>query len=125
MYEIWLVINILWEIALSVLPALLALMGAWGVVVVLAAARRGGAWWPALRRSLAFGALVAVLALFAIPLVLDSSISEVRYVADWLGLAGMAGGAGAGAALLAWPMLVLALARVPAAHKAANVLSQA
>lgn len=107
MYEIWLVMNIVWEIALGLWPwlALYALLGG-GLVV--------GAWrlpWALWRRALpgtaAVGAGAALVAFLAIPTAVGSSLLEMGYWVDWANLASLALGAGVAVMALAWPAGVL------------------
>jgi hypothetical protein len=120
MYEIWLMLNILWETALGVWPLLAVAALAWVVLVALAwrrsraaaalgseagdtraspARRLGRAWAPALAAAL----VVAVLAFFALPMLTRSSLRELAYWVDWLSQAGIAAGVGLVAFAFAWP----------------------
>jgi hypothetical protein len=112
MYEIWLMLNIVWEIALGAMPWLLAAAAVWAVLVVLAARHRAsssaaGPAPAAARPALAVGLGAAVLALFAVPALTQSSLGEATYLADWLALGGIALAAGVAAFLFAWPALRL------------------
>lgn len=104
MYEIWLVMNIVWEIALGVWPLLLAAALAWAVLMALALRRRGRA---RLSSSLAVGGGVAVLAFVAVPSLTRSSLGELAYWVDWANLGAIAMAAGVAAAAFAWPLLRL------------------
>ena len=107
MYEIWLVINILWEIALGIWPWLAVAAVAWLALMAVAAARRANAWRSALPLALGAGALVAVAAFFAVPALTKSSLVELAYWVDWANLLAIATGFGAAAALFAWPLATL------------------
>ncbi|GAA4004802.1 hypothetical protein GCM10022279_31140 [Comamonas faecalis] len=104
MYEIWLGLNIFYEIALTIWPALLALVLAW-LALLLAARRRLSV--RALRGALVPGALVALALFFTLPALTQSALSNMGYWVDWANLLAMALGFGAAAALLAWPALAL------------------
>lgn len=108
MYEIWLGLNILLEIALTVWPVLLALVLAW-LVLMLAARKHLNA--RTLRRAALPGTLVAALAGFTLPALTQSSLANMGYWVDWASLLGMALGLGAAAALLVWPLASLACRR--------------
>lgn len=110
MYEIWLMLNILWEMALGVWPLLAAVVLAWAVMLVLAwrgARNPAGARRRAPGLALAVGAAAAVAAFVALPTLTGSSLRELAYWVDWLSLAGVALGVGAAAFLLAWPLVKL------------------
>lgn len=107
MYEIWLMLNIVWETLLGAWPLVMALLLVFvaGMAIVLA---RGGADWrrawpPALAGALIVGALVVV----GLPRLTGSSLSELKYWVDWLALAGIAAACAAVAAALLLPWSAL------------------
>ncbi|MCC7151322.1 MAG: hypothetical protein IT501_04930 [Rubrivivax sp.] len=107
MYEIWLALNIVWEMALLVWPWLLAL-AVLGAALWLTALARGGARWRAgLSGALGVGVLAAAAAVATLPLWSRSSWSELAYWVDWANLAAIAAGAAGVAAALAWPLLAM------------------
>jgi len=107
MYEIWLVMNILWEIALGLWPwlALYALLG--GGLVALAWRQPWPLWRRALPGTAALAAGAALLAFLAIPTAVRSSLQEMGYWVDWANLASLALGFGVAVMALAWPAGVL------------------
>jgi hypothetical protein len=111
MYEIWLVLNIVWELALDVWPWLVAVATLWLVLVAAAARMRGVPAVAGLAPAVGVGALVAALAVFLVPAMVKSSVSEVAYWVDWANLAAIAGGLGAVAVAFAWPLLHLRAGR--------------
>ena len=112
MYEIWLVINILWEIALGIWPLLVAAGLAWIALTAWALRRARGRWRAALPVALAAAAVVAVLTFLAVPGLTRSSLGELRYWVDWANLAGIAGGFGGATLAFAWPLAALLRATV-------------
>ena len=112
MYEIWLVLNILYEIALTVWPQLLVIALVWLALMLAARRRLAG---RSLRGALLLGALVAVALFFALPSLTQSSLANMDYWVDWASLSGMALGFGAAAAIFLWPVLALACPRCRAA----------
>ena len=64
MYEIWLVLNIVYEIALSIWPTLLVLLLIWLVLLVVARKRLNSC---AIRPAMMLAAVVAVVLFFATP----------------------------------------------------------
>lgn len=106
MYEIWLVLNILWEMALGVWPLLAGAALLW-LLLLAAAARRGAGWRAALPWTVAAGALAAVAGFVLLPAWSRSSLSEMGYWVDWANLAAMACGVGAAVAVFVWPLLAM------------------
>lgn len=106
MYEIWLGLNIVWEIALQWrLPLLIGLL-AWATLVGLAWGR-GARWRASWPPAAGLGALSAIVAFFAVPGLSKSSLAEMGYWVDWANLTGIALGVGAVALAYAWPALAL------------------
>ena len=110
MYEIWLVINILWEMALSLWPVLLVVGVIWALLV-LRAVSRGGAWRQSLALALAAGGVVALVLVPVVPGAVGSSLRDMGYWVDWANLLAICAGFGAAAFALAWPLLAHARAR--------------
>ncbi len=106
MYEIWLVMNIVWELALANAPLLLAALLLW-VILLAAALRRRPRWGAALPPALLVGVAVAVLAFLAVPTALKSSFGDMGYWVDWANLLAIACGFGAAALAFAWPLVAL------------------
>lgn len=101
MYEIWLMLNIVWELVLLHRWALGAVL--LGLALLWAAARgRSG------RRTGPTFALVAAvvfpLAIVGLPMLFGSSVTEARYGPDWLLVIGSAAGAAMLAGLFAVPV---------------------
>jgi hypothetical protein len=107
MYEIWLMMNIGWEIALTIWPLLAGVAIAWAAL--LAVAWRSGPlpWQPALPTSLGVAAATAALAFLALPALTQSSLAEMGYWVDWATLASLAVGVGGVALAFAWPLSAL------------------
>jgi hypothetical protein len=106
LYNIWLGLNILYEIVLPVLwlVALLALV--WGATLVFALLRAPAATW---RKTLPLSALVGVLGaalVFALgPALSSSSFADLDYWVDWAFLVGGALTAGLVLWVATWPGL--------------------
>ena len=110
MYEIWLVINILWEIALGLWPVLLLVAVTWAFLV-LRAFTRGAAWQRSLGLALVIGVGVALLLIPLVPGAIGSSLSDMGYWVDWANLLAICGWFGVVVAALVWPMLASAKAQ--------------
>ncbi|MDO9278175.1 MAG: hypothetical protein Q7U05_06395 [Polaromonas sp.] len=109
MYEVWLGLNILYEIALTVLPVLAVLAFAWLVILVI---RRENLRQAQIGLLLSVAALVTVVAAIALPSLSKSSLADMGYWVDWATLLGVAAGFGFAAAVFLWPLLTRASHRV-------------
>lgn len=107
MYEIWLVMNIAWEIAVGLWPLLLAAALLWTVLLLTAWRRPGTRWRPAVLPAVGIGAVVMLAAVLLVPGWSRSSLSEMGYWVDWANLLTVAGGFGAAAWAWAWPLLAM------------------
>ena len=105
MYEIWLAMNIVYEIALGIWPLLALLLAVWAVMLVAARGRLGG---RQVRQAALLGALVAVALFFSVPTLTQSSLANMGYWVDWANLLAVALGLGALAAVFSLPLLGLA-----------------
>lgn len=102
MYEIWLAMNIVYEIASDLLPALVSLALVWTVMVVINRKKLVRASGAALA---AVAVLVALASALALPSLSKSSLADMGYWVDWVSLLGLAAGVGVATALLLWPVL--------------------
>ena len=111
MYEIWLGLNIFWEMALTRLPMVLGWLLLVVVLAGLALAFARNALCRAFAPALVIGLLTLVAAIFVLPGLTQSSLGEMGYWFDWLTLFGVSAAAGAALALPLWPALALLLRR--------------
>jgi hypothetical protein len=107
MYEIWLVTNIVWEIALGVWPLLAAAVVAWGVLMASAWRRPAAQWRSAWPMAAAVAVVAAVVGFLVVPSMTRSSLQELAYWVDWANLASVALGIGVAVLAFAWPANVL------------------
>jgi len=107
MYEIWLVMNIVWEIALDFWPLLALGAIAWLVLMALAWRRPAAHWRSAWPMAAGVAAVAAVIGFLVVPTATRSSLQELAYWVDWANLASIALGIGAAALAFAWPAGVL------------------
>jgi hypothetical protein len=105
MYEVWLGLNILYEIALSLWPALSVLLLVWLSMVLW---KRKDLKRVNARVLLAVAVLGTAVATIALPSMLRSSLSDMGYWVDWAMLLVTAAGLGVAAAVLLWPLLARA-----------------
>jgi hypothetical protein len=104
MYEIWLAMNIAYETALGLLPALAPLVLMWAVMMVI---NRKKLNRVKLITLAAVAVLVALAAVLALPSLSKSTLADIGYWVDWAALLGMAAGVGVAAAVLLWPVLAM------------------
>jgi hypothetical protein len=107
MYEIWLVMNIVWEIALGLWPVLAVGAVVWLVLLILASRRPTGCWRRAWPTAAATAGVAALIGFVSIPATTRSSLLELAYWVDWANLASIAAGVGVAALAFAWPIGVL------------------
>lgn len=104
MYEIWLVMNIVWEIALGFWPLLAAAAVAWGVLMALAWRRPAAHWRSAWPMAAGVAVVATVVGFLVVPSMTRSSLQELAYWVDWANLASIALGIGVAALAFAWPV---------------------
>jgi hypothetical protein len=100
MYEVWLMLNIVYEIALSYAVLISLCVGGWLVLMWLARRHLTAKVIPL---TLKLGAFATVLAFIALPAINKSSFSAMGYWVDWFNLASWALTAGVMAACVAFP----------------------
>lgn len=114
MYEIWLMLNILWEIALGVWPLLVGGALLWLALMGMAWRATGARWSAGFLPVLLTGVVVAVAAFMVLPGSLHSTLSDMGYWLDWAALLGLAAAVGGAVSAFAWPLLVWRRGRVQA-----------
>lgn len=107
LYDIWLGINIFWEIALSKLPIIFLAAFIWIILAGIALSKKPIKWCAATRTALIPAAIVAVVIFFLFPGQSFSSLAEMGYWVDWAVLSAIALGFGALAFLYAVPALII------------------
>jgi hypothetical protein len=104
MYEIWLAMNIAYETALGLVPALAPLVLMWAVMMVINRKKLKRVKTVTLA---AVAVLLSLAAVLALPSLSQSTLSDMGYWVDWAALLGMAAGVGVAAAVLLWPVLAM------------------
>lgn len=102
MYEIWLMLNIVYEMALAAWPVLAVGLGLWLTLLWLAKAQLGR---RAIPLSLGLGAAATIVAFLVLPALDHSSLADMGYWVDWANLGGLALAVGAVAAMLSFPVV--------------------
>jgi len=109
MYEIWLAVNIAWEIVVAQAVWAVPLAIVFAGLVVHAFARRGD--WRAGWRWAWKSALVAgVVAALVLPSLSGASWSDLSYIVDWVLLVLIAAAVAAVVGAIAWPLATVLLA---------------
>jgi len=109
MYEIWLALNIAWEILVAQATWAVPLAIVFAGLVVHALARRGdwrGGWRWAWKSALLAGVAAAIV----LPSLSGASWSDLAYVVDWVLLAVIAAAAAAVVGAIVWPLAAVLLA---------------
>ena len=104
MYEIWLTLNILYELGLQYLPVVIGTALLWLALMAVAAARGRAGWGAALKPAIAIAVVVTAITFFITPGMTKSSFANMGYWVDWMNLFFYAAAFGAVAAALAWPI---------------------
>ena len=103
MYEIWLGINIFYELALMYLPLLFVLFVVWAGLMVYAFQKKAH-WSKGIKGAMIGGIIATIIAFLVVPGMTKSSLSELGYWFDYVALLGIATMYGAVAAALIWPL---------------------
>ena len=105
-YEIWLGMNIMWEIALSFLSYILIAAIIW-LAISFVTYQKKASWLVAFKSTFIIGLIVTVIAFFTLPTLTLSSFRDMNYWLDWATLTLMACGVGAVVFGFIWPFMAL------------------
>lgn len=107
MYEIWLTLNILYELGLQYLPVVIGTALLWLALMAVAAARGRADWDAALKPAIAIAVVVTAITFFVTPGMTQSSFANMGYWVDWGNLLLYAAAFGAVGGALAWPVAAM------------------
>ena len=107
MYEIWLTLNILYELGLQYLPMVIGTALLWLALMAVAAARGRAGWGAALKPAIAIAVVVTAITFFITPGMTKSSFANMGYWVDWGNLFLYAAAFGGVAAALVWPLAAM------------------
>ncbi|HRO37461.1 hypothetical protein [Thauera sp.] len=107
MYEIWLTLNILYELGLQYLPVVIGTALLWLALMAVAAARGRAGWGAALKPAIAIAVVVTAITFFITPGMTQSSFANMGYWVDWGNLLLYAAAFGAVGGALAWPVAAM------------------
>lgn len=106
-YDIWLALNIFWEIALGKLSIILLAGVIWIIITTIALSKRYIHWGTVLRTALIPAGIVAVVMFFLFPGQSFASLADMGYWVDWAVLSAIALGFGAVTFMYAVPALII------------------
>ena len=107
MYEIWLTLNILYELGLQYLPVVIGTALLWLALMAVAAARGRAGWGAAFKPAIAIAVVVTAITFFITPGMTQSSFANMGYWVDWGNLLLYAAAFGAVGGALAWPVAAM------------------
>lgn len=109
MYEIWLALNILYELMLNYIPFVLTVAILWGVLMTYAL-QHHASWRRGLRGGLISGVLVTIVTFLVFPDLTKSALENLGYWIDVLFLLQIAVAYGVVFGLgFGWPIAALAM----------------
>ena len=83
MYEIWLTLNILFELGLQYLPVVIGAALLWLILMAFAARRGNAGWGKAIWPALVAFVVVTAITFFITPGMTKSSFANMGYWVDW------------------------------------------
>ena len=107
MYEIWLTLNIVYELMWMYLPAVVVLLLVLALVYGRALQRKECQWRAAIRPTLMVAVVVAILSLWLVPVSTHSTLADMAYWVDWANLMALCAGVALVAAAIVWPVFSL------------------
>ena len=107
MYEIWLTLNILFELGLQYLPVVIGAALLWLILMAFVARRGNAGWGKAIWPALVAFVVVTAITFFITPGMTKSSFANMGYWVDWGNLFLYAAAFGGVAAALVWPLAAM------------------
>lgn len=107
MYEIWLIINTFYELALANLGLVLTVLVLWLLLMSVTQFMKTSPWLKGVKPALLVAAVVWVISIFLVPGATKSSFANVTYIVDWLVVIGVALAVAGLVALFVGPLYLL------------------
>lgn len=107
MYEIWLVINTFYELALANLGLVLSTTIVWLILMLVTQFKKNLPWGKGIKVAIVTGLVAWVIFFVMVPGLTKSSFAYVNSVIDWLAVAGVAAGFAGLLALFVGPIYLL------------------
>ncbi|QEY58769.1 hypothetical protein FXF61_06100 [Pseudomonas sp. C27(2019)] len=107
MYEIWLIINVFYELALANLGLVLSTIVVWLILMLVTQFKKELPWGKGVKTASAIGLVAWVIFFVMVPGLSKSSFASVNSVIDWLVVAGVSGAFAGLLALFVGPIYLL------------------
>lgn len=108
MYEIWLIINTFYELALANLGLVLSTIVVWLILMLVTQFKKSLPWGNGAKAAAVIGLVAWAIFFVMVPGLSKSSFASVNSIVDWLIVAGVAGGFACLLALFVGPIYLLA-----------------
>lgn len=108
MYEIWLGMNVMFEVLRPWLALLGVALALW-IALMVVAKRESAQWRAALKPAVVVAAIATLGAVPLVPYFTNSSVLEARYWLDWMALLGISGGVGGVVLAWTWPVMAITM----------------
>lgn len=107
MYEIWLIINTFYELALANLGLVIGVLVIWLALMVVTHLKKSLPWSKGVKPALLVAVAVWVVSFVLVPGLTKSSFANVTYIVDYLVVAGVAAAMAGLVALFVGPIYLL------------------
>lgn len=107
MYEIWLIINTFYELALMNIGLVLTVLILWIALMAVAASKKTQPWCQAIKPALILAVVVWVISFALVPGMTKSSFANVTYIVDYMVVAGVAAAVAGLVAIFFAPLYLL------------------
>lgn len=108
MYEIWLIINTFYELALMNLGLVVSTLIIWIALMAIAAKNKTKCWCSGIKPAALVAIVVWVIAFMLIPGITKSSFADVTYIVDYMVVAGVALACAGIVGAFVWPIYLIA-----------------
>jgi len=107
MYEIWLIINTFYELALANLGLVIGVLVIWLALMVVTQLKKSQPWRKGVKPALLVAIVVWAVSFALVPGLTKSSFANVTYIVDYLVVAGVAAAIAGLVALFVGPLYLL------------------
>lgn len=107
MYEIWLIINTFYELALMNLGLVMAVLVIWLALMAVTQMKKSLPWSCAVKPALLVAVVIWLVSFVLVPSMTKSSFANVTYVVDYLVVAGVAAAVAGLVAVFVAPIYLL------------------
>lgn len=107
MYEIWLIINTFYELALMNIGLIVGVFVVWAGLMLATQFKKTQPWCTSVKPALLVAVLVWVVSFMLVPSMTKSSFANVTYILDYLVVAGVAAAIAGLVAVFVAPLYLL------------------